>query len=79
MPICVTFVVVGLYQPVCPNIPAIVGLYQLSDQRQSSEGLSRLLSCFCDKIVLKHSLNNISIYMSFETLHYTTCRVPRKS
>ena len=78
-PIYVTFVVVRLYQPVCPNVPAIVRLYQLSDQRQSSEDLSRFLSYFRDKIVLKHILNNISIYMSFETLHCTTCRVPRES
>ena len=78
-PIYVIFVVVRLYQPVCPNVPAIVRLYQLSDQRQSSEGLSRFLSYFSDKIVLKHFLNNISIYMTFETLHCTTCRVPRKN
>ena len=78
-PTCVTFVVVGLYQPVCPNVPAIVRLYQVSDQRQSSEDLSTLLSYFRDKIVLKHILNDISIYMSFEVLHCTTCHVPRKS
>ena len=66
-PICVTFVVVRLYQPVCPNVPAIVRLYQLFDQRQSSEDLPRFLSYFRDKIVLKHILNNIGIFMSFET------------
>ena len=65
-PITFAFVVVRLYQHVYPNVPAIVGSYQLSDQRQSSEDLSRLLSYFRDKIVLKHILNNISIYMSFE-------------
>ena len=78
-PTCITFVVVRLYQPVCPNVPAIVRLYQLSDQRQSSEGLSTFLSYFRDKIVLKHILNNISIYMSFEMLHCMTWHVPRKS
>ena len=61
----------------CPIVPAIVRLYQLSDQRQSSEDLSRFLSYFRDIIVLKHILNNI--YMSFETLHCTTCHVQRKS
>ena len=61
---------ISLY--VRPNVPAIVRLYQLSDQRQRSEGLSRFLSCFRDKNVLKHVLNNVSIYMSFETLHCTT-------
>ena len=50
-PIYVTYGVVPLYQPVCSNVPAIVLLYQLSDQRQSSEDLSRVLSYFRDKVV----------------------------